>query len=83
MSSLVSRFPTSFPSLAIRTANNGRAWGTTLTVISDSAYELSYIYAHLPQAARAFVPVRNGYASSKQKWLESLTQRFLSIKFAR
>ena len=45
MSSLVPRFPTSFPSLAIRTASDGGAWGTRLTVISDTAYELSYICA--------------------------------------
>ena len=45
--------PTSFPSLALCTANDGKldgTWGTRL-VISDSAYELSC--AHLPRAARA------------------------------
>ena len=45
MSSLVPRFSPSFLLLAIRTANDGGAWGTRLTVISDSAYELSYICA--------------------------------------
>ena len=52
MSSLVPRLPPNFPLLAVHSANNGildRAWGTT-TVISDSAYELSY--AHVPQAVR-------------------------------
>ena len=42
MSCLVPRLLPSFPSLVLRTANDGKldgAWGTKL-VISDSAYEL-------------------------------------------
>ena len=68
MSSLVPRLPPSFSSLAIRTANNGGAWGMRLNiVISDSAYELSYICALtlLSMPLAAFIPVKNGYASSK------------------
>ena len=82
MSSLVPRFPTSFPSLEIRTANDGGAWGTRLTVISDSAYELSYICA-LAAGSTDFRSSKERLCSSKQKWLKSLTQRFLSMKFAR
>ena len=50
-------------------------------MISDSAYELSYICALtlLSMPLAAFVPVRNDYASSKLKWLKILTQRFLIV----
>ena len=53
MSSLVPRYPPSFRSLTVCTANDGkvdRAWGTR-PLISDSANELTCV--HMRQAVQA------------------------------
>ena len=71
----------SFPSLEIRTANDGGSWGTRLeSRYFSSEFEFSYI-STLAAGSAGFRS--SGYASSKLKWLKILTQHFLTMKFTR
>ena len=75
MSSLVPRFPPSFLSLALRTANDGKldgAWGT----ISDSAMNLAARTYHKQYGLRH----SKEWPLSKLKWLKILTQRYFFVR---